>query len=448
MSEEGVLDVGSDFSTCRLEETPHRRASRVDLKFRREGYENAFDATTLWFDAVWHDGLVTLVCPRLNNLATLFKRGKVTLDAEEAKPNVRTFYRHSTVSLKCPLPPVRISLDIDGFRLETPVRIATPERFRGRNTIVTMSKNNDLRWIEDFAGFHARTQGAESILFIDNGSTTYAVSEIQGVLERAGLDALVLSTELPFGPRGLKPYSNSELYLQTCALNAVRLRYLQEARAVLFCDIDELVLSRGAETVFDAAARSPFGYTRFSGTWRYAADVGGAALVRHADHIFRKPAETSCPHKWCVRPGGPVGHAQWRPHTLEGFPFNWMFDSKDFTFHHCRQITTGWKRNTALSEQLHLVEDVSAADLAGRRRQDVIRSRASDAPLRRLLGKGAETASRYFFGLSVVRQLATAAFMLCCFSIVLEEALDNDPPGREIAALLATVQRVSEIDPF
>ncbi|NDW60189.1 hypothetical protein G0P98_27455, partial [Yangia sp. PrR004] len=55
-----------------------------------------------------------------------------------------------------------------------------------------MSKDNDLRWIEDFARFHARTQGAESILFIDNGSTTYAMSEIQGVLERAGLDALVL----------------------------------------------------------------------------------------------------------------------------------------------------------------------------------------------------------------------------------------------------------------
>lgn len=442
------MNESSDFSTCRLEKTAFRRASRVAPKFRRDGYESGFDATTLWFDAVWHNGLVTLICPRLNNLAALFGRGKVMLDAQAVKPKVRMYYRHSTVTLKCASRPERISLEIDGFRLETRVRFATPERFRGRNAIVTMSKGNDLRWIEDFARFHARTQGAESILFIDNGSTTYAMSEIQGVLERAGLDALVLRTELPFGPRGLKPYSNSELYLQTCALNAVRLRYLQEARAVLFCDIDELVLSRGAKTVFDAAARAAFGYTRFSGTWRYAVEEGDTALVRHADHVFRKPGETSCPHKWCVRPGGPVGQAQWRPHTLEGFPFNWMFDSKDFTFHHCRQITTGWKRNSALSDQTHLVEDVSAGALARDRQRDVVRPRPTDGPLGRLLGRAAETASRYFFGLSVVRQLATAAFMLCCFSIVLEEALDNDPPGREIAALLKTVQRVSEIDPF
>lgn len=441
------MDATSDFSTCSLQDTPFRRRSRVAPAYRKPGYDAAFDATTLWMDAVWQDGAVTLTCPRLNNLAALLKRGRLTLDGRPVRPSVRSFYRHSVVILKSPQRPESVALEIDGHRVESSVRGTEPERFRDRNVIVTMSRDNDLVWIEDFARFHTESQGAEAIVFIDNGSSAYGVAELEACLERVGLDALVLRTELPFGPRGIKPHANSELFLQTCALNAVRLRYLQEARAVLFCDIDELVLSRGEDTVFDAAALSRFGYTRFRGVWRHARVAPGTAVVRHADHVFRRPGEAPCPHKWCVRPSGPVGQTQWRPHSLEGFHFNWLFDSSAFTFHHCRQITTGWKRNPASRAGTAMVEDLSAAALVQRRARGAL-ARPAPSRLRRQVGRLAEAASRQFFGLTAMRQLTTAAVILGCFSVVLEEALDNDPPQQEIYAFLDAVKRVSQLDPF
>ncbi len=200
--------MGQDFATGSLQDTQFRRKSRVRARYRRPGYEDAFDATTLWFDAIWIDGRVTLICPTLNNLAGLLKRCRLTLDGRHVRASIQNFYRHSVVTLRSPQRPQRIALEIDGQRIETAVQLPQPARFRGRNVIVTMSKNNDLCWIEDFARFHAETQGAEAIIFIDNGSTDYGHEALQQVLERAGLDALVLGTELRYGPRGLKPYVN------------------------------------------------------------------------------------------------------------------------------------------------------------------------------------------------------------------------------------------------
>lgn len=442
--------MGLDFATGSLQDTQFRRKSRVRPRYRRPGYEDAFDATTLWFDAIWADGRVTLICPRLNNLAGLLRRGRLTLDGRRARASVQTFYRHSIVTLRSPQRPQRIALEIDGQRIETAVQLPQPARFRGRNVIVTMSKNNDLRWIEDFARFHAETQGAEAIIFIDNGSTDYGHEALQQVLERAGLDALVLGTELRYGPRGLKPYVNRELFLQTCALNAVRLRYLQEARAVLSCDIDELVLSQGPETIFDATAQSWIGFTRFQGVWRYAADCadcGEDAVVRHSDHSFRKPGDRPCPPKWCIRPSGPLGKVQWRAHELEGFLFNRALTSSAFLFHHCRQITSGWKRTGSLASEGALISDIAATTLARQPRAQA----AAPGPLgvsvaaplsgMKSAARGiVEWASRDFFAWRASRQILVSGLMLLGSGIALEEAVDDDPMEQELSVIMASVR--------
>ncbi len=135
---------------------------------------------------------------------------------------------------------------------------------------------------------------------------------------------------------------------------------------MLSCDIDELVLSQGPETIFDATAQSWIGFTRFQGVWRYAADCGDGAVVRHSDHVFRKPGDRPCPPKWCLRPSGPLGKVQWRAHELEGFLFNRALTSSAFLFHHRRQITSGWKRTGSLASEVALISDVAATTLARR----------------------------------------------------------------------------------
>ena len=110
-------------------------------------------------------------------------------------------------------------------------------------------------------------------------------------------------------------------------------------------------------------------------------------------------------------------------------------------------ITTGWKRNPASRVGAAMVEDLSAAALVQRRARGAL-VRPAPSRLRRQVGRLAEAVSRQFFGLTALRQLTTAAVILCCFSVVLEEALDNDPPQQEIYAFLDAVKRVSQLDPF
>ncbi|UMA67071.1 hypothetical protein LVO79_18840 (plasmid) [Roseivivax marinus] len=432
-----------DFATCRLDPSGPRRLSRVAPRFQKEGYGEAFDALTLWVDAIWHDGEVTLVCPRLNNLVPVIHEGTFTLDGDTRAKSLRSFYRHSLVRLKSPEPPRRISFATGGQVYETAVHAEDRDRFRGRNVIVTMSKDNDLVWIEDFARFHAETQGAEGIVFIDNGSTLYGKADIERTLAWAGLDALVLRTCLPFGPRGRSPYANTELYLQTCVLNAVRLRFLQHARAVLCCDIDELVLGRTATSVFDATWHSTFGLTRFGGEWRYAPPPLRPELVRHDDHALFDPVKKPSPAKWCVRPSGPLGDLQWRPHILEGFAFNWAFHSSAFTYHHCRQITTGWKRDVSLTDTSRLVRTKTARQIAqsealAANRSSVRRVNRRAATFQRLSQLG-EMSSRRFFGLRPALKVASLG-LVAFMGLAAEEAIDNDPVSQEIAYLIGAFQ--------
>ncbi|ETX29172.1 hypothetical protein [Roseivivax isoporae] len=436
----------SDFATCRLGEGGPRRKSRVAPRYRKDGYDAAFDDRTLWLDAVWHQGVVTLVCPRLNNLAGVFRSGALALDGVPARPRVRHFYRHSLVQMRAPELPARVTLEVAGTRHDSAVSVTDPARFRGRNVIVTMSRDNDLVWIEDFARFHAETQGADAIILVDNASRGYGRAEIEQALARTGLDALVLRTDLPFGPRGRAPHANTELFLQTCVLNALRLRHLSEARAVLCCDIDELILSRRAPTVFDATWQSIFGFTRFEGEWRHAPTPAQGITVRHADHVLVRSGGRPSPAKWCIRPTGPLGELQWRPHVLEGFAFNWLFLSRAFTYHHCRQITTGWKRDPHRDDTAQLVPAEPAAVLArGRRRVAPRPAAAVRAGWNAALRRGGEVLSRRFFALRPASQVVSL-LILSCLGIVLEEAIDDDPAQQEIDAILAILDATPQID--
>ena len=60
-----------------------------------------------------------------------------------------------------------LSVGIDGWQEEVAVSPLGREAFAGRNCLVTLSRNNDLRWIRDWAAFHVREHGAEALLLFD-----------------------------------------------------------------------------------------------------------------------------------------------------------------------------------------------------------------------------------------------------------------------------------------
>lgn len=330
----------TDFATLTLDGSGLERQPRVKESFWEDDYLERFDARTLWLDAVWRNGVVRLICPRLNNLAPAMRGARFALDGRAVRARFRTYDRHTVISLPSARCPAGVSVEVGGWRGESAVH--GPEAgFAGRNVLVTLSKDNDPAWIEDWVRFHMIHHGADAVLFIDNGSEEYGRAAVQAALEAAGVPvARVLSTSVPYGPRGRKPYANSELFLQFCVLNAVRHRFLWDARAVLNCDLDELVMSEGS--IFDRAAASRFGYLAFPGYWVHP-EPGFEGVPFHAAHGWRDDPAQACPDKWCMVPSGPLRGFEWRQHRLERLPFPTWFRAKDAWFWHCRNITNGWK---------------------------------------------------------------------------------------------------------
>jgi len=338
-------------STADLSATPLRRMHLVPEAARDAAYMAAYDCTTLWYDAFWREGHVILVAPLLLNLWPALKRAEWHLDGVPANGLRRSrFYRHEVLRIPAATPPRRISVTGADWSVETALSPTALDRFQGRNAIVTISKDNDLDWIRDFAQFHRRTQGAEAILFIDNGSTRYAAEEIDDTLADTGVDAMVVSAPRPYGPVVKLARSRHRVkFFRTAMLNLARLRFLSTARAVLNVDIDELVWSEGG-SVFDMAARNWFGLATFTGVWRDPApDLN--RRPRHADHVWERDSANPSPVKYAIAPGKLAGRFSWDVHRLEGWPLRSPFLRQDAGYWHCSAISTGWKYKSRLDRE-------------------------------------------------------------------------------------------------
>ena len=331
-----------------LSATPARRDLPPDFRETSQSFDEMYDRTTLWYDAIWTGRRVALVCPLLLNLEPLLTGGQVRLDGRAARP-LRVEHRmsHSVVWFRAPTRPATVSAEIDGQRLETAVSDRSDAAlFAGLNTVVLLQKNNDPAWIRDFLIYHRVRHGLQAALVFDNGSDRTTPDDLAEICAEAGLEAAaILSVPYRFGPvaqRASGSLNWAGLSLQYALLNIARLRFLTRARAVLQCDIDELVHCRSGRSVFDLARRHPLGLVRFGLSWRYPQPVDGGPQ-RHRDHIWRRTVPDLCPPKYCINPRGLMGWASWGVHDLAFRGARHLPLSRDAEAWHCRQITTGWK---------------------------------------------------------------------------------------------------------
>ena len=328
---------------CDLSGSDLRRKSILKPKYRPQGYEAGFDAETLWYDAFWRDGRVWLVCPKLNNLEGPLKQADLRLDGQPARiGRIRKSHRHDVVEIPAQTCPSEITVKIGDWVGSSAVSPADLDLFAGLNAIFYVSQNNRLEWIRDHARFHKHHHGLQGLVVIDNASTDYGLADIEAALEPVGLDrVVVLSAPFKYGPVGLSPFRRREKYLQSGMFNLMRLRFLARARAVMFCDVDELIMTSGP-SVFDSARGAWLGLVHLRGVWRYPAPDGTPPFL-HSDHVYRDPHDNRCPPKWCINPQGPLRHFNWDTHGMEQLPFLRRRVHPDFKMLHCFNLTTGWK---------------------------------------------------------------------------------------------------------
>ena len=337
-------------NTADLSSFQIRRDFLRDPACEHESYACHYDRTTLWYDAFWRNGRVILVCPKLMNFEPVVRSGLFHLDQKPVRIScVRHFSRYDIIEFKSKCCPQTVSIKSDEFEIATSVAQAELSRFANLNAHFTISLNNELEWIRDFASFHVRTQGLQAMVLFDNGSTNYPVSAIEKCLRGVGLvDFLVVSVPLPFG-RTVRQKGNSDSlakFLHSAVINIARLRLLGHSRAVLNVDIDELVWSDGA-SVFDKAATSWKGFATFRGEWRHPINRY-AKRSFHADHDHVDIQPGDCPRKYCINPRGLLGWKSWGVHSVEPLWIEKRLRLRkrhrtDIGYLHCSRVTTDWK---------------------------------------------------------------------------------------------------------
>lgn len=328
--------------------------------------KSGYDHETLWYDAIWTGHWVALVCPTLFNLLPEIEAAGLFLD--DRRVAIRRLERrqgHDILWLSARTCPTEVSVVLKGVTVRSGISHRSDGAlFKGLNTAMTLSRDNDPAWIRDWAFYHRKVHGLEAVLFFDNGSETYGPDTITAALEVAGIEkAVICSAPYPLGQPGTSKSTGAQHWggrsLQMALLNIARLRMLRQARAVLQCDIDELVWStRGS--IFDRAVRHPLGLVRLGGQWRYQMpDSDGPP--RHRFHTYRlRDAVERCPAKYCIRPRGPLRFASWKVHSLARLRQNVMIDNPTAGFWHMRQITRNWKPSeNRLASPGALVEDAT-----------------------------------------------------------------------------------------
>jgi hypothetical protein len=348
--------------------TTARRQSVRPLHARDATFDARYDNEALFYDVFWGakavNGRREIVAlgPPLRNLEAGFKDLRIISDGDGTLLPWRTraLDRHMQMFIEAPADANRLRFEssLGSFGVEIPT--PSPSPFQGRRVLLTTSKDNDLRWIQDWVRFHRDRHGVDAVLLYDNASTAYSTADVTAALTQiSGVVGGVVSWPYKYGPQGLdaKQFWDSD-YCQHGVFEHARRHYLVDAHTVINADIDELVLSPSGVSVCDAAAKSAFGIVRYHGRWTIGCnDVSSpqpAEPPRHRDFdtiltrtMTRRfgiiPVDTNrCPAKWTVVPSRCPDGAQWRPHVINGWPAARLSTSA-FTYRHFRELSNGWK---------------------------------------------------------------------------------------------------------
>ncbi|MFV0244025.1 MAG: hypothetical protein ACK5IB_03250 [Qingshengfaniella sp.] len=326
---------------------PLARDSLVPAALQDGWFRSVYDGRTLFYDCVHQPdpGGYLFTAPAFRNLWPLFRHG-LRLNGRPVRGVRRRSSGRCDQVFVPALAPGELALDLGGTLQAITPRQSCAGLFAGKNALMAINKNNDLEWIAEWARYHARVHGANGALIFDNGSTQYPPEALAETLDRTGLLDSVAVVSVPF-PYGAKLIAGSTSYhlqfLQTAVINLGRRDFLHRARAVLSCDIDEMVLAPEGGSVFDAAVAAVPGGIRIPGTWVFPESAEAIPCAQH-HHRFSADPPRPCQPKWCARPDGILSRwGGWNVHAIGGGLRRFMPLSTRFRLAHCVGTTTSWK---------------------------------------------------------------------------------------------------------
>jgi len=368
--------------------TPARREPTRPQKLRGENFDRQFDSTTLFYDTVdIGDSRIVLLAPPFFNLTSYLAATSFFQGSAQCAAKIRHLDRHAQVWLQAPHGgDIRAAGPLGEFA----VRLSPNGRelFRDRRVIFTMSKDNRIEWILDWVKFNRDVHGADAVLIYDNASTAYDSAALSAALRSVPGIAQSVVVEWPYryGPQGTNAWDHWDSdFCQLGAWEHARWRFLQDAKSAMNSDIDELVLSKDGQSVFEAAEQSSSGLVRYRGRWIIGVDDRAKSepverLPRHRDFSIRMPPDyrfswlrgrrdlNRCQPKWTVVPRKCPQAVQWHVHSIASWWPSYLPCSRNFSFSHFREIGNNWKyqrtSRVVFDPSIHAIDGLLRATIA------------------------------------------------------------------------------------
>lgn len=320
----------------------------------------SYEDRILFYDAFWDvTGRQIIVHgPLAIDLKPHYRQARYVARPSGAvlKPKPHHSTRVELYGLKAPPDTTHLEVTFAGHVLTLPVGESYARHFAGENLLFTLSRNNDLDWIADWARFHVVNQGVTAVLLFDNASDRYGLDDIAARL--AAIEGLRKISVIPVPHRytdrdeAMRKTPFWAHFLQPSMMLNMFRRYGPLANGILNCDIDELAVPTGDETVFETARASRSGTVYFRGRWiePVPGDVR-ADGYRHADFRLIKPGTDitrgRTTQKWAVDPDRKwLKNLSIHPHTHLFANRPWFTRHKPTTAYiaHFRAISTSWAR--------------------------------------------------------------------------------------------------------
>ena len=244
-----------------------------DLRDRAEQDPDRFDFETMFFDVFRSGDNVLCLGPPLDGcmparhaLGVSNPHSTLPLRQQIEAPRVPEQHTSrlsaSNIAADCET----LQLEVAGVKIDIAIKASETGLLADRRVLVTLSKDYPLQWIVDWATFHVRLQGADAVLFYDNGSRSYSLDDLAAALSGvAGLrQVVVVDWPFRYGLDGKPGEQVLDNYCQTGALDHARRCFCTQARSVLNLDIDEL-LPPGKQSIFEQVEASSHAVILFYG---------------------------------------------------------------------------------------------------------------------------------------------------------------------------------------
>ncbi|WP_109316275.1 hypothetical protein [Pseudovibrio ascidiaceicola] len=333
-------------------------------------HRDKYDTTTLFYDVFRsHDCQhIILIGPKPIGYEKELSAAKFFLEGKKLKAKQRKLKRVHEIWIKVPANKEIASLvmEINNIQVELKVAQETSSRFKGKRVLSTLCVDTPIPWILDWIKFHAVNHGANAVVLFENSIGLDHAQNIHRAIEDAdlGIEYEIVHAPFKYGP----PYPHEIKFLQRSILQLVRWKYVQTSEALLFCDIDELIICDDGQSIFDHVQKSFLGYYMLRGTWiEPATQLAPEKLAsienrRHFmfQHTSNPPSKTN--PKWVAVPSRIPRGMQFKAHGIRPEPKHQAlfhpFFSRLRPFLKAGRMCHFWSINTSWAKDRQNIEAV------------------------------------------------------------------------------------------